>query len=400
MDFTYEALLPNGDVTRGELSAENEIELEERLRDLGQYLIRAEARAAAARTRTDAPVRPQELIAFTEYLFASVQVGLPLLTALSDAEVRLTGTKIRAITREIAESVGVEGRSLSEALAEHPRTFPELYVAIVEAGEATGRLEFALERLLEYMDWQQEIRSQIRQATLYPLIVFLAMVMLILILITFVYPKLLPILTQFDVTLPLPTRILIGVTEFVRGFWFVVLGAIGGIVAGIWLIRKSSRGRRLTDWMLLRVPIFGRLMHEINMARFVTYLALFYRTGVGLIQGLQLVERIMANRVLADAVGAARERIERGDSIAEAFQGTKLFPPLVVRSLALGETTGRLDDALMRSKVYYDRELPTTVKRLLAALQPTLILMLGGVILLVGLSIILPILSIYQSISP
>ena len=152
------------------------------------------------------------------------------------------------------------------------------------------------------------------------------------------------------------------------------------------------------DWRVLKLPVFGPLIHQINMARFVTYLALFYRTGVELLHGLELVEKMMNNKVVADAVREAREDVAQGENLATAFSGSGLFPTVVTRSIALGEKTGSLDDALGRAKAYFDREVPAAVNRMLTALQPMLVVLMGGLIVIIALSIFLPILTIYQSL--
>lgn len=399
--YAYEALTATGAVARGSTTAASEQELEEQLRAAGSYLIRAEPRAVAAPAapkRTDGSIERRELLAFTEYLSGAVQAGIPILGTLSDVELRLTSKKLKRVVAEVRRSMEEDGRSLSEALAEHPKAFSELYTGTVEAGEASGQLDFALRQLVAYLDWQQEITTQLRQATMYPAFVVTAVLALVLVLIAFVYPKLIPVLTSFDVELPLPTRVLMATALFLQTKWWLLVVGAGAAGVLLWLIKRTPAGALFLHGALLKLPIFGGLILQINMARFVTYTALFYRTGVELIRGLILVERMMANRVIAAAVGRARVAIVGGESMASAFGRSGLFPPIVVRSIALGESTGGLDEALGRAKGYYDREVPAAVRRMLTALQPLLVIMLGGVILAVALSIIMPILSIYNSI--
>ncbi len=408
-EFTYEALNEAGAVTRGSMPAESEAELEERLRSQGSYLIRATVSASedgagsggarASRSgRTDGKVDRREMLGFTEYVASSVQAGIPILSTLEDAAERMGSRRMKKIVAEVQQAMSDEGKSLSEALEEHPKAFDRLYVSTVEAGEATGHLDYALNQLVEYLDWQQEIRSQVRQATVYPAIVLVAMAALITILVGFVFPRLFPVLSNFDVDLPWPTLLIMSMADFLSAYWlWLLLGAIG-LVAVLLAVRQTRVGRRVLDAMALRIPVFGKLIHRINMARFVTYLALFYRTGVELLHGLELVEEMMDNRVVAGAVREAREAVTEGESLAAAFGGSGLFPSVVVRSIALGERTGSLDEALGRAKAYYDRELPAAVKRMLTALQPMLVVLMGGLIVIIALSIFLPILTIYQSL--
>ncbi len=397
-EFAYEALTAAGAVTSGAMPAADEAELEERLRSQGSYLIRASMSASAARRRTDGAVDQRELLGFTEYISASIEAGIPILATLDDVGIRMKTRRLTRIVEEVRTSMAEEGKSLSESLSEHPKAFSRLYVSTVAAGEATGHLDYALNQLVEYLDWQQEIRSQLRQATVYPAIVLLAMGVLIATLVGFVFPRLFPVLSTFDVELPWPTRVIMAVATFLSAYWLLLLGGLLALGIAVLLLRRTPGGRRMLDAVTLRVPIFGPLIHQINMARFVTYLALFYRTGVELLHGLRMVEEMMENRVVAEAVRDARQAVSQGETLSSAFGANRLFPMVVTRSIALGERTGSLDEALGRAKGYYDREVPASVNRMLTALQPLLVVLMGGVIVIIALSIFLPILTIYQSL--
>lgn len=398
-EFVYEALNDDGSVESGRLAADSEVALEETLRARGAYLIKAYLHATASDGRlTDGTIDSKDLLAFTEYLAGAMQVGLPLVDILGDVQMRVRSKRLRQIIPEISTSITEHGKSLSEALAEHPKAFSPLFIGTVAAGEASGHMDYALSQLVEYLDWQQEINSQLRQAMMYPMIVFAGIGMLVAGLVGLVYPRLLPVLTRYDVDLPLPTRVVMSLAVFLREYWLIVIaGCLLGVV-GFWAYTRTEHGARVRDILLLRMPIFGPLVREINMARLVTYLALFYRTGVELVLSLTLIENIIGNRMLSDVVRRVRERVVQGDSLGRAFGDEKLVPVVVVRAIALGESTGKLDDSLQRVRAYYAREIPAAVKRMTTALQPAIVVLLGAIVLLVALSIILPILSIYESI--
>ncbi len=404
-DFAYEALTESGAVDRGAMSAASEEELAERLRNEGSYLIRARLRdadeeeeSAPRRRVTDGRVDRRELLAFTEYLGASLEAGLPILSTLDDVKGRLQSRRLRRIVDEVRTAVSDRGASLSDALAAHPKAFDRVYVGAVAAGEASGHLDYALNQLAEHLDWRQDINTQLRQATTYPLIVLAAVLVLLGILVGFVFPKLFPIFATLDVELPLPTRAIMATARFIRTWWLHFLGGAGLLAVALFLFRRTRPGRLLTDRLVLRMPVFGPLVHQITMARFVTYTALFYRTGVELLHGLELVEQMIENQVVARAVKASRNAVSSGESMATAFASTGLFPTIVVRSIALGESTGSLDEALAKAKTYYDREVPAAVRRMLTVLQPLLVVVLGGLIMIVALSIFLPIITVYQSV--
>lgn len=399
-EYWYQALTSSGTAEEGWVTAADEQEIEERLRTAGSFLVKAEQRARPRPeiVHTDGKVDRTELLAFTEYLASSVQVGIPMLSALEDLEDRLQTRRMKRIVREVRHSMSEEGKPLSEALERHPKAFTPLYIGAIAAGEASGHLDYVLKQLVEHLDWQQEITSQTRQATTYPIIVLVGVGLVILLLLAIVYPRLLPILTSRDVELPLPTRVLMSLSVFLRTRWFVMLMGAAGAMLALTAIRATEKGRFLLDGIALKVPVFGRLARETNMARLVTYLGLFYRSGVELILGLTLVERMMGNRVVARAVRDAREAVVAGQTMSSAFGRSGLFPPIVVRAIALGESTGSLDETLRRVQNYYEREIPLLVRRLTTSLQPMLVVVLGGVILMVALSIVLPIMSIYESI--
>jgi type IV pilus assembly protein PilC len=399
-DFWYSALTDAGAVQEGWLTAPNETAVEERLRETGAFLIRTELREkpTVVRKRTDGSVERKELLAFLDYVASSFDVGIPILEILDDIGGRLQSKRFKKIITEVRYSVSEEGKSFSAALEEHPIAFPPLYVATIRAGEASGELGFALHQLVEYMDWQEGISSQLKQATMYPVIVLIAVTLLVIGLIGFVFPRIIPMLQSLKAELPLPTRIILATSNAVRHDWLMVVIVVNSVLFAGYFVYRTRVGRRLIDGFLLKMPIFGGVIRDVNMARVVTYLGLFYRTGVDLVLSLELVEQIVSNRIVGDAVGRARLAVVEGVSMAAAFGESKVFPTMVIRSLALGEATGNLDQALTRAKDYYSREIPSIVRRMITALQPLLIAVIGGVILTVALAIMLPILNIYSSI--
>lgn len=396
-DFWYQALTGSGAVEEGWMSAPSELQVEEQLRRQGAFLVKAQARTRTKKV-TDGTVDRQELLAFLEYLAGSFTAGIPLLTILDDISGRLSSPKLKTIVLEVRHAVSDEGKSLSEALGEHPKAFPQLFIATIQAGEASGQLSFALQQLVEYIDWQENITASVRQATMYPMVVLGAVGLLVTGLVGFVFPRIIPVLRTRDVVLPLPTRIIMNFSLFIRGNWAWCIAALVMLVVGVMLIRRTERGRLVMDALILKLPVIGTFVLEVNFARVVTYLSLFYKSGVDLIQSLLLVEQMTTNRVVGQVVREARERIVGGETMAGAFSRSPLVPVIVMRSLALGESTGQLEESLNRAKLYYGREIPAAVKRVITLIQPAMIILLGGVILMVALAIMLPILNIYNSI--
>jgi type IV pilus assembly protein PilC len=402
-EYWYSALTSAGTVQEGELTARDENALAEQLRAAGAFLIDTRVRggsAAAGRPDglTDAAIDRKSLLAFFEYVAGSFEVGIPILDALDDVVPRLPSKRLRQIVAEMRYAVAEEGKSFSTALAEHPKAFAELYVGTIRAGEASGELAYALRQLVEYMDWQENISAQLKQATAYPLIVLSAVGLLVVGLLGFVFPRITPLLRINNAELPLPTRVILGMSNFIHGQWRLCLVLAAAIVATFFVIRRSERGRLSLDLLVLKMPIIGSVIRDVFMARIVTYLNLFYRTGVELVSSLEIVERIISNRAIAADIAQARESVIEGVSMSAAFGRSALFPPVVIRAIALGEATGNLDVSLQRAKDYYEREIPAAVKRMIVVVQPLLIAFIGVVILMVALAIVLPILNIYNSI--
>ena len=397
-DFWYSALTDGGTIQTGVLTAPSESALADQLRSLNSYLIKSELREqSAVRRITDGHVDRRELLAFLEYVAGSFEVGIPILDALDDVATRLTSKRLQKIIGEVRYAVSEEGKSLSAAMAEHPVAFPELCIGTIRAGEASGELGYALRQLVEYMDWQETISSQLKQATMYPIVVVAAVTLLVIGLIGFVFPRILPLLRGRSL-LPWPTRVILFASNVVRTKWLVVLLAVNAVLFLCYLLYRTERGRLVIDSVVLKLPIFGPLVKDVSMARVVTYLSLFYRTGVDLVMSLSIVERIITNRAVAVAIGHTRDQVTQGVSIAAALGQSSIFPTVVVRAVALGEATGNLDQALARTKDFYSREIPASMRRMITLLQPALIALIGGVILTVALAIVLPILNIYNEI--
>lgn len=397
--FWYEALTSTGQVEKATMAATSEEDLAERLREHGAYLVRSRPAEKPAPTRkTDGRIEKKHLLALLEYMAGAAQVGMPIMTTLSDVEPRLESRKLRRIVAEMRDTMSLEGRSLSEAMSEHPQAFESFYISTIEAGEASGQLDYVLAQLVKHLDWQQTIGTQIKQAVLYPIIIVVAIAALLVILVGFVFPRLIPVLTSRGAELPLATQLVMGASEMIREYWILFLGGFAGLGVGLAVGRRNPATRVKLDAMILRVPVFGELITQINMSRLVTYMALFYRTGVEIVYSLELSERLVGNRAVARAVAGVREAIIGGESLGAAFAASPIFPPMVVRTVSLGEITGHLDEALNRASIYYEREIPAAVRRMVTILQPALIALMGAAVLLVAMAIILPILGIYDSI--
>ena len=290
----------------------------------------------------------------------------------------------------------LEGQSLSHSLAAFPDAFPQIYRAMIEAGEHSGRLGEVLERLADYTENRESLRDKVMIAFIYPALVTVVAIAVVGLLLVYVVPQVTRVFANLGQTLPLVTRILIAMSDFARAsglFWLG--GLVVALVAGAFLLRDEGRRRRWHGW-LLRLPIVGRLIRTVNAARFSDTLGILTSSGVPLLPSLQSAAAVVTNLPMRAAVEEAVRRVREGGALAPALGAAKLFPPLVVHLIASGEATGRLDTMLARAAEAQSRELENWIRGLTALLEPLLILAMGAIVLFVVVAILLPIFEMNQ----
>lgn len=369
--------------------AENEEQLALTLREMDLYLVNAKLDDRPVPFYITRPVKRRELINFTVHLSAAIGGGIPILQAFEDLELQTSNRRMKRAIGIITEDLR-GGSSLSDALSRHSEIFSDIYVSMIRAGETSGSLVQVLQHLTSFLEWQDGLASEIRRATIYPATVLIAVVGLIAVLVGFVFPRILPVILSLKVPLPLVTRVVMGLANLVRYGWYWILLAGAGFFFLLRFLKATEGGRLLVDAIKLRLPVIGGLIEQICLSRFSHHLGILLRTGVDISQSLSISERVVGNAVIAQAVSEAREKVIQGGSLWRSLQETGVFPPLVIRMIFIGETTGTIDATLGRVTEYYDREVPATVKKLFAVLEPLIIFLLAGVVLTVALSIFLP----------
>ena len=263
-------------------------------------------------------------------------------------------------------------------------------MSVIRAGEASGNLESVLKDLILFLEWQEEIISSIRQATIYPIIVLTAVIGLVVLLMTFVFPRFMVIFEKANVPLPLPTRIVMAVSHFLVHDWgYIIIGVILFIIL-FRIFIKTDTGRHVIDRLKLRIPIFGKLILKINLSRFAHYLGSLIRAGIDITQSLVIVEKVIGNVILADIIRLMRARVQAGEFMSDTLREYPEFPPLVVRMISIGESSGNLEDTLSKVSTFYDREVPVTIKKVFAIFEPLIIVFLASIVLLMALSMFLP----------
>jgi len=342
-------------------------------------------------------IQPRDVSMLTRQLATLVGAGVTLIEALTALADQMENEKLQVILTQVREKVN-EGASLADAMREHPTVFTDLFVNMVAAGEQSGALDAVLTRLADYSEGQVELRGKVMSALTYPAIMMFVSGLVLTVLFVFVIPKITKIFDNMKVALPWTTRVLIGMSEFATNYWWL---AILTFVGGVYFFRrwvKTKKGRAVYDKQMLKAPVFGRLMRMVAMSRFSTTLATLLHSGVPLLHALKIVRNIVDNVVIAEAIDQARDSISEGHSIAEPLKQSGEFPPLATHMISVGERSGQLESMLLKVGEAYESEVDRVVSTLTTLLEPIMILLMGGMVLFIALSILLPMLQITQSI--
>jgi len=334
-------------------------------------------------------ITPQDTIIFSRQLATLFTAGIPLTRALFTLETQLTNKKLTNVIKTVREDVE-GGSTFAQALKKHPHVFDETYYSMVEAGEAGGILDNILERLAGMKERIHEINSKVKSATLYPKIVVVAILIAATILMTFVVPKFTKLYLNFNVPLPLPTRMLIAASNFFSSYWYLVaIAAILPVILFKWWVRTDTGHFNWDKWKL-SIPIFGPFSQKATMSRFARVFGSLYKSGLPILQSLDIVSRVTDNRLISKTVNDIEMDIRSGKSLSDLMEKSRLFPPMVVQMVRVGEETGALDEMLEKVAQYYDQEVDYTVRNLTTSLEPVLLTGIFLMVLFLALAIFLP----------
>ncbi len=400
--YSYVGLSPDGKNVNGIIDAESPRAARLKLRRTGVFPTSltetredTTPRASRSISRLFERASPQELAVMTRQLSTLVSAGLPLVECLSALIDQVDSEGLKRMLTETRERVN-EGSSLADALAEHPKLFSDLYVNMVRAGEASGALDVVLLRLADYTESTARLRSKLRSALTYPILMVVVGGAILFFLLSYVVPKITRIFTESKQVLPLPTRALLAISGAFASYWPVVLVLLIAAAFGFRYWVRTPTGRARYDRWILRLPVFGKLLQKIAVARFSRTLSTLLKSGIGLLPSLDIVKNIVDNKVLYDATEAARDAIREGQSIAPPLKKSGIFPPLMIHMIAVGEKSGQLEEMLFKTAQTYEAEVDTTIATLTTLLQPVMTIFMGGVVLFIVLSILLPIFQMTQ----
>jgi type II secretory pathway component PulF len=396
--FQYLARSETGADSTGALFAPNEDALYQTLRKQGLFLLRSQIRRGRSLLPGRLHISARQTLAFTIHVSTYLQAGIPLMHTLNALARESFGIKFQAMVDGLITQIS-SGSSFSGALAQYPLIFDSYYVQMVVTGEAAGQLDDRMAELVQHLEWQQEIRSQVKQSSTYPVIIIGLLIGIMVLLMTFTLPKFIRLLEQFNAQLPAPTRIVIAISNAFSDYWFL-LPLVPGIPYALYMaIKCTQTGRRCLDRWKLKIPIFGPLQRKICLSRFSHHFSCLHAAGIDSLSSLKIVEDLVGNLVIGGVIQRVRHGVEAGKSLSDQLSQSSEFPPFVVQMLAAGEESGKIEETLKKVAQYYDREIPAAIKRAFTVIEPLVLVVMGAMVAFIALSILLPIYEFGSSIN-
>jgi type IV pilus assembly protein PilC len=381
--YTYKVRDRAGKVLQGSIEADSTTLVANKLRQMGYVPLAIDKKATGGVNRElhlfKPKVKLKDLAVFSRQFATMINSGLSLLRSLSILEEQTQSKALAAILREVRVDVE-KGSSLSQALARHPRAFNRLYVAMVRAGETGGVLDSVLLQLADTIEKQVELKQKIKAAMTYPVAVLCLVMLIVTAMLLFVVPTFKGIYADLGGTLPLPTRLLMTVSEILKKWFLLVIAAQVGLVFALKRWIQTEKGRGIWDAFKLKLPIFGGLVHKTALTRFSRTLASLLRAGVPILESMEITSETVGNTVVSDVVKDVQEGVKQGEPIAKRLAEHSVFPPMVTQMLAVGEETGAVDTMLDKVGEFYEQEVEATVDSLTSLLEPLLIMVLGGAV--------------------
>jgi type IV pilus assembly protein PilC len=396
--FSYTARALNGELKTATIDAATREDAVAQLRRQRLTVVKVDEEAKGRQKPGGGKIKMRDIVIFTRQFSTMINSGLPLVQALDILAKQSENKTLQEVTRAVVFDVE-SGHTVADALRKHPKAFNDLYVNMVAAGEAGGILDTILMRLAVFMEKNDVLIRKVKGAMIYPAVIMSVAAIAITVLLIFVIPVFENMFGSVGLALPLPTRIVIGVSKFLRGFGG--LATVVGIVAGVFGLKnyyKTSDGKLVIDRALLKFPILGDVLRKSAVSRFTRTLGTLISSGVSILDGLEITAKTAGNRVIQDAIMASRSSIAGGDTIAAPLAKSQVFPPMVISMIAVGESTGGLDEMLGKIADFYDEEVDAAVSGLLSLLEPVMIVFLGVVVGGMVIAMYLPIFDMINAV--
>jgi type IV pilus assembly protein PilC len=374
--YTYTARSPNGELKSATMEAASRDEVVAQLRRQRLNVVKVDEQKAK---KGGGAIKMRDIVIFTRQFSTMINSGLPLVQALDILAKQSENKALQEVTRAVVFDVE-SGHTVADALGKHPKAFNELYVNMVAAGEAGGILDTILMRLATFMEKNDALVRKVKGAMIYPGVIMSVAGIAIAVLLIFVIPVFQAMFASVNLELPLPTQIVVAMSEFLIGYWWAVIGSAVGAAFLLKRYYATQSGKLVIDRLLLKVPVLGDVLRKSAVSRFTRTLGTLISSGVSILDGLEITAKTAGNRVIQDAIMASRASIAGGDTIAAPLQKSNVFPPMVISMIAVGEQTGGLDEMLTKIADFYDEEVDAAVSNLLSMLEPIMIVFLGVVV--------------------
>lgn len=403
--FAYNALDSQGRSVKGVIEADSAQVVAGKLRERSLVVVdvaESRSKGKTLRERFGAAkvgkAKLKSLVVFSRQFATMLDAGIAILRCLDILENQARDPALKNAVGAVKRDVK-DGQSLTDAMRKHPNVFGKLYVNMVRAAEVGGMLSEILDRVSGFLEKELEIRTKIKSAMMYPVMVLVFALLMVNVLLLFVLPRFKEIFLAMDVEMPMATKTLFGVSDFFKANWFWIFGAAGAALVGVKMLGRTDSGRYKIDFFKLKVPVIGDLVQKMSIARFSRTLGTLVRSGVPMLRSLEICSETTANTVIAEAVRKTRSSIKEGQKISAPLQQSGMFPPMVTQMVDVGEETGRLSEMLVKVSDFYDAEVDAAVKGLSSLIEPALIVCLGGLVGFIAVSVMAPIFKLVSSLS-
>jgi type IV pilus assembly protein PilC len=387
----------SGQIMRGTLEVPTRDEVIAFIRKNRMILVSVRQAPKAIKLGMGPRIKTRDIVIFTRQFATMINAGLPLVQSLTILAQQSENKALQEVTRAVVYDVEA-GNTLADAFAKHPKAFSDLYVNMVAAGEAGGILDTILLRLAIFLEKNDALVRKVKGAMIYPGVILSVAGIAIAVLLVFVIPTFQEMFASVNMELPLPTRVVIGLSDGLITYWWVILAAIGLGIFGIRKYYGTPVGRKNLDSMLLRAPVLGDIIRKSSVSRFTRTLGTLISSGVSILDGLEITAKTSGNRVVHDAVMESRQSIAGGETIAAPLERSKVFPPMVISMIAVGEQTGGLDEMLAKIADFYDEEVDVAVSALLSLMEPVMIVVLGVIVGGMVIAMYLPIFDMMNAV--
>jgi type IV pilus assembly protein PilC len=397
MLFAYKAMNEQGRTVMGQMEAANLIDLEMRLKRIELDFIKGDPVKQGGMLHSAKIPRP-ELINFCFHLEQLTRAGVPILEGLTDLRDSITHPQFKQVLAGMIESIE-GGKTLSQAMLEHPRTFDEVFISLIRAGEDTGNLPGVLQSLVDSLKWQDELASQTKKLIMYPAFLGFVVVGVTFFMMIYLVPKMAGFIKNMGQELPLQTQVLMATSDFFVNYWYVIIiTPILLVVASTVAVNTNSVARYRFDALKLRIPYIGEILRKIILSRFSGIFAMLYASGISIIDAIKTTENVVGNMVIKEGLQHAGQLIADGQNVTSAFQSINLFPPLVVRMLRVGENTGGLDKALINVSYFYNRDVKESIEKVQTMIEPAMTMIVGLILGWVMIAVLGPIYDIISKL--